>query len=98
MGDCIRILAQVRKHAPAHLLMVGDGPERCRPRNASASASAAAVTFLGTAPAVEEVVAGADLFLLPSENESFGLAGLAELALACEVPVVGARGRHPGGR
>ena len=45
------------------------------------------MTFLGQLPAVEEVLAGADLFLLPSENESFGLAGLE--ALSCGVPVVG---------
>ncbi|MGB6847224.1 MAG: glycosyltransferase, partial [Thermoanaerobaculia bacterium] len=45
-----------------------------------------AITFIGNLPLVEEVLVGADLFLLPSETESFGLAALE--ALSCEVPVI----------
>jgi glycosyltransferase involved in cell wall biosynthesis len=45
-----------------------------------------AITFIGNLPLVEEILTGADLFLLPSETESFGLAALE--ALSCEVPVI----------
>jgi glycosyltransferase involved in cell wall biosynthesis len=66
---------------------VGDGPERgkveqyCREHHICG-----AITFIGSFPLVEEVLVGADLFLLPSESESFGLSALE--AMACEVPVI----------
>ena len=88
--DVLEIFLAIRKAMPARLLLVGDGPDRAKLESrCRAEGCCDVVTFLGQLQAVEEVLAGADLFLLPSENESFGLAGLE--ALACEVPVVGAR-------
>jgi N-acetyl-alpha-D-glucosaminyl L-malate synthase BshA len=77
----------VRKVIPSKLLLVGDGPERvkieqlCRQLNTCDD-----VRFLGKQEAVEEVLSVCDLFLMPSEKESFGLAALE--AMACEVPVI----------
>lgn len=88
--DVVEVFRRVRSEMPAHLLMVGDGPDRpkveqyCRQHSMCQD-----ITFVGSVPQVEEVLVGADLFLLPSETESFGLAALE--ALACEVPVVAAR-------
>ncbi|MBF9252072.1 N-acetyl-alpha-D-glucosaminyl L-malate synthase BshA [Pontibacter sp. 172403-2] len=85
--DVIRIFAKVREHIPSKLLLVGDGPERpkmeklCRQLEICQD-----VRFLGKMEAVEEVLSIADLFLMPSEKESFGLAALE--AMACEVPVI----------
>ncbi|MEA2599672.1 MAG: L-malate glycosyltransferase [Acidobacteriota bacterium] len=85
--DVISIFERVQKKVPARLLMVGDGPDRgkveqyCREHHICGS-----ITFIGSLPLVEEVLVGADLFLLPSESESFGLAALE--AMSCEVPVV----------
>ncbi|HLF63893.1 MAG TPA: N-acetyl-alpha-D-glucosaminyl L-malate synthase BshA [Saprospiraceae bacterium] len=85
--DVIYIFEKVVKEIPAKLLMIGDGPERlhaeelCRKLNISDD-----VRFLGKQDAIEELLAVSDLFLLPSEHESFGLAALE--AMACEVPVI----------
>lgn len=85
--DVIRIFANIHSEIPAKLLMIGDGPERtkaetlCRELDISHD-----VRFLGKLEAVEEVLSVADLFLMPSEKESFGLAALE--AMACEVPVI----------
>jgi L-malate glycosyltransferase len=85
--DVVRIFANIHQEIPAKLLMIGDGPEReraeklCRDLNISDD-----VRFLGKLEAVEEVLSVADLFLMPSEKESFGLAALE--AMACEVPVI----------
>ncbi|MBF8963994.1 N-acetyl-alpha-D-glucosaminyl L-malate synthase BshA [Pontibacter sp. FD36] len=85
--DVIRIFAKVREQMPSKLLLVGDGPERpkmeklCRDLKICND-----VRFLGKLEAVEEVLSIADLFLMPSEKESFGLAALE--AMACEVPVI----------
>jgi len=87
IGDVIKIFNNIHKEIPAKLLMIGDGPERvyaeklCRDFNISHD-----VRFLGKLEAVEEVLSVADLFLMPSEKESFGLAALE--AMACEVPVI----------
>ena len=90
LGDVLDIFLRVRRELPARLLLVGDGPERARiEQRCREEGFCDVVTFLGQLPAVEQVLAGADLFLLPSENESFGLAGLE--ALSCGVPVVGSR-------
>jgi L-malate glycosyltransferase len=86
-GDVVRIFQQVVEKVPAKLLLVGDGPERqmceqlCRDLNVCDH-----VRFLGKQEAVEELLAVSDLFLMPSEYESFGLAALE--AMACEVPVI----------
>ena len=85
--DVIRIFHNIVKEIPAKLLMIGDGPDRdpaeilCRELHISED-----VRFLGKLEAVEEVLSVADLFLMPSEKESFGLAALE--AMACEVPVI----------
>lgn len=85
--DVVQVFANLSKVMPAKLLMIGDGPERstaetmCRELHIMES-----VRFLGKLEAVEEVLSVADLFLMPSEKESFGLAALE--AMACEVPVI----------
>jgi len=85
--DVIKSFAQIYPTVKSKLLLIGDGPERpnledyCREIGLCAE-----IRFLGKQDAVEELLAIADLFLLPSANESFGLAALE--ALACEVPVV----------
>ena len=85
--DVIKLFAIVNKKLPSKLLMVGDGPERsmceqlCRDLKVCDN-----VRFLGKQEAVEEILSVADLFLMPSESESFGLAALE--AMACKVPVV----------
>lgn len=87
IGDVVTVFNNIHKEIPAKLLMIGDGPERahaeqqCRDLNISHD-----VRFLGKLEAVEEVLSVADLFLMPSEKESFGLAALE--AMACEVPVI----------
>ena len=85
--DVIRVFHQIGQKVPSKLLMIGDGPERpmaeslCRELGIQDC-----VRFLGKMEAVEEVLSIADLFLMPSEKESFGLAALE--AMACEVPVI----------
>jgi L-malate glycosyltransferase len=87
VGDVIDVFYNIHKEIPAKLLMIGDGPERvhaeqqCRDLHICDD-----VRFLGKLEAVEEVLSVADLFLMPSEKESFGLAALE--AMACEVPVI----------
>lgn len=87
VDDVVRIFAKVRKKIPAKLLLIGDGPERhnieelCRQLNLCED-----IRFLGKQDAIEELLCITDLFLLPSEHESFGLAALE--AMACEVPVI----------
>jgi N-acetyl-alpha-D-glucosaminyl L-malate synthase BshA len=88
--DCIRILAEVRRHTPAHLLMVGDGPD-CGPAEHLAREMGLAdhVTFLGKQGHVERLIPLAHVLLMPSELESFGLAALE--GMACGVPAVTTR-------
>ncbi len=85
--DVVRIFAGIRRSVVARLVMVGDGPERPRAQAAAREEGVEDdVIFLGKHTAVEELLACADLFLLPSTSESFGLAALE--AMACGVPVV----------
>jgi N-acetyl-alpha-D-glucosaminyl L-malate synthase BshA len=85
--DVLHIFAEVSKQTPSKLLLVGDGPERASMEALSRELGVAeSVRFLGKLDAVEEVLSIADLFLMPSEAESFGLAALE--AMACQVPVV----------
>jgi L-malate glycosyltransferase len=87
VDDVIRVFNEVRKVIPAKLLLVGDGPERDKmERLCRQLGTCDDVRFLGKLEAVEEVLSVADLFLMPSEKESFGLAALE--AMACEVPLV----------
>lgn len=89
--DVVLIFNQIRKAVPAKLLMIGDGPERqkaeglCRELHFCND-----VRFLGKQDAIEELLAICDLFIMPSETESFGLAALE--AMACEVPVISSNG------
>jgi N-acetyl-alpha-D-glucosaminyl L-malate synthase BshA len=87
VGDVIRIFANIHKELPAKLLLIGDGPERVRAEAQCRELDICHdVRFLGKLEAVEEVLSVADLFIMPSEKESFGLAALE--AMACEVPVI----------
>jgi N-acetyl-alpha-D-glucosaminyl L-malate synthase BshA len=87
IDDAVKVFAEIIKQIPAKLLLVGDGPERinieklCRELNLIDK-----VTFLGKQNQVEEILSVCDLFLMPSETESFGLAALE--AMACELPVI----------
>ncbi|MBC7841267.1 MAG: N-acetyl-alpha-D-glucosaminyl L-malate synthase BshA [Gemmatimonadaceae bacterium] len=85
--DVIRIFARVSQAMPATLVMVGDGPDRGMAQDEARLLGVAdRVQFLGRIDTVAPLLSSADLFLLPSENESFGLSALE--ALACGVPVV----------
>ncbi|MDA1267733.1 MAG: N-acetyl-alpha-D-glucosaminyl L-malate synthase BshA [Bacteroidetes bacterium] len=85
--DVIHVFYNIRKEIPVKLLLVGDGPERDRMEHLCRTLGACEdIRFLGKLEAVEEVLSVADLFLMPSEKESFGLAALE--AMACEVPVL----------
>ena len=85
--DVVHIFEKIQKEIPSKLLMVGDGPERvyceqlCRDLDICEN-----VRFLGKQDAVEEILSVSDLFIMPSESESFGLAALE--AMACKVPVI----------
>jgi L-malate glycosyltransferase len=86
--DVVEVFARIAREVPARLVLVGDGPERPRAvERAEELGVTDRVLFLGKHASVDELLACADLFLLPSRNESFGLAALE--ALACGVPVVG---------
>jgi len=87
IGDVISIFAGVRRAMPATLVLVGDGPDRDgAEQQADRLGLTGDVRFFGKVDQVAEVLRGADLFLLPSETESFGLAALE--AMACGVPVI----------
>lgn len=87
VDNVVRIFSKIQEKIPAKLLLVGDGPTRmsvekiCRDLDICDR-----ISFLGKQEAVEEILSVSDLFLMPSESESFGLAALE--AMACEVPVV----------
>lgn len=87
LQDVIEVFYRVRKQMPAKLLLIGDGPERNHiDKRCIELQICQDVRFLGKLDAVEEVLSLADVFLMPSEKESFGLAALE--AMACEVPVI----------
>lgn len=90
IADVVRIFARIHKQVPSKLVFVGDGPER---PVATAEADALGITdrviFLGKQDSVAELLACADLLLLPSASESFGLVALE--AMASGVPVVASR-------
>ena len=88
VNDCIHILERVRKSAPACLLMVGDGPDRGPAEILARDLGVQDhVSFLGKQDHVERLIPQADVLLMPSELEAFGLAALE--AMACGVPPVG---------
>jgi L-malate glycosyltransferase len=85
--DVIFTFQKVHEKIPAKLLLVGDGPERHRCEELCRQLGLMSdVRFLGKQDAVEELLAVSDLFLMPSEKESFGLAALE--AMACQLPVI----------
>ncbi|NQW25645.1 MAG: N-acetyl-alpha-D-glucosaminyl L-malate synthase BshA [Cryomorphaceae bacterium] len=85
--DVIQIFAKIRAVRPAKLVIVGDGPERPAAETLAESLGCIAdVLFLGKISNIERILGVSDLFLLPSESESFGLAALE--AMASGVPVV----------
>jgi N-acetyl-alpha-D-glucosaminyl L-malate synthase BshA len=85
--DTIRIFEQVVKEVPSKLVLVGDGPDRsecerlCRELHLCDH-----IKFLGKQDGLVEILNAADLFLIPSQSESFGLAALE--AMACGIPVI----------
>src|SRR5450432_3161596 len=88
--DCIRILAEVRKTVPAHLLMVGDGPDRGPAEHLARTLKVDRhVRFMGKQNHVERLIPLAHVLLMPSELESFGLVALE--AMACGVVPVATR-------
>ncbi len=85
--DVVKIFAQINKEVPSKLLMIGDGPERSGCEEVVRKLDVQDdVRFLGKQEQMEEIMAIADLFLLPSEYESFGLSALE--AMAAHVPVI----------
>jgi N-acetyl-alpha-D-glucosaminyl L-malate synthase BshA len=88
--DCIEIFDRVRKQIPSKLLMIGDGPDRSRAEWLAVQKGIHNdVIFLGKQDLVQEKLAIADILLLPSELESFGLAALE--GMACEVVPIATR-------
>lgn len=85
--DVIEVFKKVNPVVPSKLLLIGDGPERagiekmCREMRLCDE-----IRFLGKQEAIEEILSVCDLFIMPSESESFGLAALE--AMACQVPVI----------
>ena len=86
-ADVIKMFKLILNKIPSKLLMVGDGPDRANNEQLCRDLGICDhVRFLGKQDAVEEILSVADLFLMPSETESFGLAALE--AMACKVPVI----------
>jgi len=85
--DVIKVFKNVHDKIDAKLLLIGDGPERQSLENLCREMGLCEdIRFLGKQDAVEELLSLADVFIIPSENESFGLAALE--AMACQVPVI----------
>jgi N-acetyl-alpha-D-glucosaminyl L-malate synthase BshA len=89
--DCVEILARVlKKNVKTRLVMVGDGSERTNVEHrARCLGIHEQCVFVGKQPRIVDYLSASDVLLLPSEQESFGLAALE--AMACEVPVIASR-------
>jgi N-acetyl-alpha-D-glucosaminyl L-malate synthase BshA len=88
--DCVEILARVLKKVNARLVMVGDGSERTNViHRARCLGIDDKCVFVGKQARIVDYLCASDLLLLPSEQESFGLAALE--AMACQVPVIASR-------
>lgn len=86
--DVVRVFDQVRKKVPAKLILVGDGPDRSNCEQLARELGLIDdVKFLGKQIELVCLLSASDLFLMPSQSESFGLSALE--AMACEVPVIG---------
>lgn len=86
-ADVIKIFNKIAEKIPSKLLFIGDGPDRNNAeKEARETPASEHIRFLGKIDVVEEVLSVCDLFILPSETESFGLAALE--AMACQVPVI----------
>ncbi|MEP6991692.1 MAG: N-acetyl-alpha-D-glucosaminyl L-malate synthase BshA, partial [bacterium] len=88
--EIVQIYARIAREVPSVLIMVGDGPDRVLAEQEARDLGVADdVFFLGKLESVAPLLSSADVFLLPTKSESFGLSALE--ALACGVPVIGAR-------
>lgn len=87
ISDIVKIFFEIQKQIPAKLMMVGEGPEK---ENAEIQCQTLGiqdkVIFFGNSNEIDKILCFSDLFLLPSETESFGLAALE--AMSCRVPVI----------
>ena len=87
ISDLIRMFAKVKPKIKSKLLLVGDGPERIPAQELAKDLGLRdSVVFLGQQEGVDDILSCADLYFLPSEQESFGLSALE--AMSCEVPVI----------
>jgi len=85
--DTIRIFEKIQKEIPSKLILVGDGPDRSECERLSRQLELCdKVKFLGKQDGLVEILSSSDLFLIPSQSESFGLAALE--AMACGLPVI----------
>ena len=85
--DTIRIFEKVQKEIPSKLILVGDGPDRSECERLTRQLDLGdSVKFLGKQEGLVEILSSSDLFLIPSQSESFGLAALE--AMACGLPVI----------
>jgi N-acetyl-alpha-D-glucosaminyl L-malate synthase BshA len=88
--DCVEIFARVAPHVKSRLVLVGDGPDAAAAAALAERLGVASdVVFAGKQPNIADYLSVANVLLLPSETESFGLAALE--AMSCEVPVVASR-------
>ncbi|HEX2121464.1 MAG TPA: N-acetyl-alpha-D-glucosaminyl L-malate synthase BshA [Thermoanaerobaculia bacterium] len=88
--DVVTTFEKISREVPSRLIMIGDGPDRARAEAYAREHNLRErVVFLGNVPNLEEVLGACDLFLLPSESESFGMAALE--AMTSEVPVIATR-------
>lgn len=85
--DVVEIFYRIQKEIPAKLMMVGEGPEKEKAEQLCEKLGISdKVIFFGNSHEIDKILCFSDLFLLPSETESFGLAALE--AMACQVPVI----------
>jgi len=85
--DVIKLFYKIQEKIPAKLMMVGDGPEKAKAEQlVNQLGIQDKVIFFGNSNEIDQILSYSDLFLLPSETESFGLAALE--AMAWSVPVI----------
>lgn len=90
VGDVVEVFARVARELPSRLLLIGDGPDRSLAEHLARQHGVQdRIHFLGKQDNVSELLPLADLMLMPSEMESFGLAALE--AMACSVPTIATR-------